>query len=169
MSCGVGHRCSSDPTLLWLWRRPMATAPIRPLAWEPPYTTGAAQEKAKRQKKKKKEKRKSGRFSGVEMQTVSSSRRVLVLLCKPCLLLLFPHNCWSALGCDRQTTLHFLEVQQESRFQKELYNVKYTWSLNNTGLKFVGPLISEFFFNKLCKNILKFTTLWKNLWTNHVA
>ena len=28
--------------LLWLWRRPTATAPIRPLAWEPPYATGAA-------------------------------------------------------------------------------------------------------------------------------
>ena len=30
----------------------MATAPIRPLAWGPPYAMGAAQEKAKRQKKK---------------------------------------------------------------------------------------------------------------------
>ena len=28
--------------LLWLWCRPAATAPIRPLAWEPPYATGAA-------------------------------------------------------------------------------------------------------------------------------
>jgi len=36
MSCGVGHRCSSDLVLLWLWCRPAATAPIRPLAWEPP-------------------------------------------------------------------------------------------------------------------------------------
>ena len=37
----------------------MVTAPIRPLAWEPPYAAGAAQEKAKRQKKKKgKEKKK---------------------------------------------------------------------------------------------------------------
>ena len=27
----------------------MATAPIRPLAWEPPYAADAAQEKAKRQ------------------------------------------------------------------------------------------------------------------------
>ena len=34
--------------------RPAATAPIRPLAWEPPYAAGAAQEMAKRQKKKKK-------------------------------------------------------------------------------------------------------------------
>jgi len=37
--------------LLWLWRRPMATAPIRPLAWEPPYATGAALEKTKKKKK----------------------------------------------------------------------------------------------------------------------
>ena len=47
VSCGVGCRCSSDPTLLWLWRRPVATAPIRPLAWEPPCAAGAAQEIAK--------------------------------------------------------------------------------------------------------------------------
>ena len=36
---------------LWLWRRPVATAPIRPLAREPPYATGAALGKKKRQKK----------------------------------------------------------------------------------------------------------------------
>ena len=43
-----------DLALTWLWNRPVATAPIRPLAWEPPYAAGAAQEIAKRQKKKKK-------------------------------------------------------------------------------------------------------------------
>ena len=53
VSCGVGCRRGSDAALLWLWRRPVATAPIRPLAWEPPYAAGAAQEKAKRPKKKK--------------------------------------------------------------------------------------------------------------------
>ena len=52
MSCGVGRRHGLDSALLWLWRRPVATAPIRPLAWEPPYAAGAAQEIAKRQKKK---------------------------------------------------------------------------------------------------------------------
>ena len=36
--------------LLWLWRRLVATAPIRPLAWDPPYTTGVA---LKRQNKNK--------------------------------------------------------------------------------------------------------------------
>ena len=56
-SCGVGHRLGSDPALLWLWRRPASTSPIRPLAWEPPHAAGAAQEMAKRQKKQKTKKR----------------------------------------------------------------------------------------------------------------
>ena len=32
--------------MLWLWRRLASTTPIRPLAWEGPYSTGAAVEKA---------------------------------------------------------------------------------------------------------------------------
>ena len=47
MSCGVGRRRSSDPTLLWLWRRPAATDPIRPLAWELAYATPAALKRKK--------------------------------------------------------------------------------------------------------------------------
>ena len=54
MSSGVGCRCGLDPALLWLWNRPVAIAPIRPLDWESPYAMGAALEKAKRQKKKRK-------------------------------------------------------------------------------------------------------------------
>ena len=53
MSCGIGHRCGSDPELLWLWCRLGATAPITPLAWEPPYATEMALEKAERQKTNK--------------------------------------------------------------------------------------------------------------------
>ena len=49
MSCGVGCTCGSDLVLLWC--RPVATAPIRPLAWEPLYAESVA---LKRQKKKKK-------------------------------------------------------------------------------------------------------------------
>ena len=30
-----------DLALLWLWWRPAAAAPIGPLAWDPPYATGA--------------------------------------------------------------------------------------------------------------------------------
>ena len=58
MSCGVGGRHGSDPSLLWLWCRPGATAPIRPLAWEPPHEAEAALEKAKRQKTKQTNKQK---------------------------------------------------------------------------------------------------------------
>ena len=47
MSCGVVRRRNSDPILLWLWRRLVATALIRPLSWEPPHAAGAAQEMAK--------------------------------------------------------------------------------------------------------------------------
>ena len=49
----------NDPRLLWLWRRPVATALIRPLAWEPPYAAGAVQRNSKNTKKKKKRKRKN--------------------------------------------------------------------------------------------------------------
>ena len=52
MSCGVGRRRGLDPALLWRWHRLAATAPIRPLAWEPPYAAGADQEITKRPKKK---------------------------------------------------------------------------------------------------------------------
>ena len=54
--------------MLWLWCRLAATAPIRPLAWEPPYVAGAALEKAKRQKKKKKKKKKEKKERKKEME-----------------------------------------------------------------------------------------------------
>ena len=84
MSCGVGCRRGSDPALLWLWCRPVATAPIGPLAWEPPYAAGAAQEiattttttKEKRQKKKKKKKSEPN----LEV-TQSMSQFLLLMLC----------------------------------------------------------------------------------------
>ena len=44
MSCGVGSRRRSDPTLL-LCRGLAATAPIRPLAWELPYAEGVVLKK----------------------------------------------------------------------------------------------------------------------------
>ena len=42
MSCGVGHRHGSDLALLWMCYRPAGVAPIRPLAWDPPWAMGAA-------------------------------------------------------------------------------------------------------------------------------
>ena len=50
MSCGAGHRCGSDPSLLWLWCRSTAVALIRPLAWEPPYAAGVALKSKKKKK-----------------------------------------------------------------------------------------------------------------------
>ena len=42
MSCGVHHRHSSDPLLLWLSCRLAAVAPIQPLAWELLCAAGSA-------------------------------------------------------------------------------------------------------------------------------
>ena len=52
LSCSVGRRCSSDLALLWLWRRPAAAPPIRPLAWEPPHAVGMALKRQKTRKQK---------------------------------------------------------------------------------------------------------------------
>ena len=45
--------CGLDPTFLWLWCRPVATAPTGPLAWEPTYAEGAALKRQKEKKRKK--------------------------------------------------------------------------------------------------------------------
>ena len=50
MSCGVG----SDLTFLWLWRRLVDTAPIGPLAWEPPYAPRSGPRNGKKTKQNKK-------------------------------------------------------------------------------------------------------------------
>ena len=52
MSCDVDHKCSLDPTLLWLWQRPAATALIQPLVWKPPYAMGAALKRQQQQQKR---------------------------------------------------------------------------------------------------------------------
>ena len=53
MTCSVGCRHGLDPTLLWLWCKSAAIAPIQPLAWELPYATGVALERQKDKKKKR--------------------------------------------------------------------------------------------------------------------
>ena len=51
LSCGAGRRQGLDPTLLWLWHRPVATAVVQPLAWETPNAVGAALKKNKKRNK----------------------------------------------------------------------------------------------------------------------
>ena len=60
MSCGVGLRCSLDLALLW--QRPATTAPIGPLAWEPPYAVGVA---PPQKKKKESDCSSSGHYRGM--------------------------------------------------------------------------------------------------------
>ena len=48
----MGHRCGSDPMLLWLWYRLAAIAPIRPLAQKLP---SICHRYGRKKKKKKKE------------------------------------------------------------------------------------------------------------------
>ena len=59
VSCGVGHKFGSYPTLLWLWHRPASIAPIRPLAWEPPYAMESGPRKGKKTNKTKQNKKTS--------------------------------------------------------------------------------------------------------------
>ena len=51
--------------MLWLWGRLAAVAPIRSLAWEPPYTGGGAINSKQASKKERRE-REGGRKGGRE-------------------------------------------------------------------------------------------------------
>ena len=70
MSCGVGHRLSSDPTV--------ATAPIGPLAWKPPYAEGVALKRQKKKKRKKKSKEAAGGWLLGRLQTEVHTGETLV-------------------------------------------------------------------------------------------
>ena len=59
VSRGAGRTHSSDLSLLWLWCRPVAAAPIGPLAWEPPYAAGVALERQKTKQNKTKQNKKT--------------------------------------------------------------------------------------------------------------
>ena len=61
MSYGVCYRQGSDLALLWLWYKPVATGPIGPVAWEPPYATAEALKRPKKKKKKEREREKEER------------------------------------------------------------------------------------------------------------
>ena len=66
--------------MLWLWRRPVATAPIRPLAWEPPYAVGVVQEMAKRPKKEKEIEEKILVFSHTHTHTHTHTFLIIAIL-----------------------------------------------------------------------------------------
>ena len=75
----MGRRRGLDLALLWLYRRPVSTALIRPLAWETPHATGAALKGRKDKKKQNKTKQKPHKLSGVNNKRIHNQR--------PCYLL----------------------------------------------------------------------------------
>ena len=69
----MGRRLGLDPALLWLWRRPAATAPIRPPAWELTYAVSAALEKDKKTNKQtKKDEKQKTRAAIQSLQSVKT-------------------------------------------------------------------------------------------------
>ena len=70
MSCGVGRRCASDPTWLWLWCRPVAAALMQSVAWEFLYAMGAALKRKSKYKKAQNERKMKRESSGqIEKKT----------------------------------------------------------------------------------------------------
>ena len=79
VSCGVGRRRGSNTELLWLWRRPVATAPIGAL--EPPYATRATLETAKNKNKTKTKQNKKKLWQLITLNKVCSvANRVVLML-----------------------------------------------------------------------------------------
>ena len=83
MSCGVGCGRSSDPALLWLWRWLAAAAPIRPLAWEPPYAMGSGPRKGKKTKINNKVKTSVIKKKGPDISLVRSNQAQEIQLIDP--------------------------------------------------------------------------------------
>ena len=89
-SCGVGSRLSSDPALLWLWRRQAATDPIRTLAREAICRGCSTKKKRKREKegrkkRKKRRKRERGREEGRKKGTLYTKLNLSRIYLSNCL------------------------------------------------------------------------------------
>ena len=93
MSCGAGRRCSLDLALLWLWHRPAATAPIRPLACERP-----CDKKTKDKKKKKKGEEVQQILETVYTRKVNIKKRQIYL--EPLIIKKIQHLQWVLLLRD---------------------------------------------------------------------
>ena len=69
VSCGVGRKLGSNPTLLWMWLWPAATAPIQSLPWEPPYDRGVALKIQKKKTPKKTQENKTKHHTHKKMES----------------------------------------------------------------------------------------------------
>ena len=120
MSCGVGHTCGSDPVLLLLWGRLVATALIRPLAWEFPYAAGAA---LKRQNKNKSELVQSRCFQTHrnENNSAHTKQDISGLLSSPRLLIGSPGSRRHSL---QTCVLHVLMERENNRLERARCHLK---------------------------------------------
>ena len=112
MRCGVDPRRSLDPSLLWLWHRPVATAPIRPLTWEPPYASGAALERKQKDKKKRKKKDIQYVLKGKNVQMHDSISIVLKPNCSEHLQA-FSNPCGSINWSCKTLSSHVVQLVQD--------------------------------------------------------
>ena len=103
----VGPRRGLDLALLWLWRRPAATAPTRPLAWEPPYAAAAA---LKRQKKRKNSVPQTSKI----LRKIQNFNYHIILEIKvnqaTSQILLIKNWCWHTLKRFHWVNMDFIEV-----------------------------------------------------------
>ena len=87
MSCGAGSRYGWYMALQWLWCKQAETAPIRPLAWEPPYAEVQPsidkkkkkyrKQEAQRDPNKLKPNRPTPRYIIITMAKVKDKERIL--------------------------------------------------------------------------------------------
>ena len=64
--------------MLWLWRRLAAPAPVRPLAWEPPYAVGAALKRKRRREGGRKKGREGGREEILSLALTTDFEELMV-------------------------------------------------------------------------------------------
>ena len=116
MSCGIGRRCNLAPVLLWLWHGPVASALILPLAWEPPYTVGAAL-------KKKKTKKKRGIYVSRKRNFIHNKSYSLSIQCVPATEKSMGRRWWDI----RKTLGNAQEggVQTEEKRQRQSYYAEW--------------------------------------------
>ena len=101
-SFGVVPRCTLDLVLLWQWCRLAAVAPIRSLAWELPYTVGAALKNKQTNWKKNLTSVITSSENGIWQQG-QTLEEVLLFVFRDFIFFLFwlPHGMWSSPARDQ--------------------------------------------------------------------
>ena len=163
MSCGVGCRHGPDLVLLWLWRRPAATALTKPLAWEPPNAMG----EALKSKKKKK-----GLCQSLTRIYYIRPCYTLVLNWKICkehsILLMIAGNYFDIYSCNPLLKIKFFQKNISGMYYRIaflIHLIDYINTINNDSpcLIYTSTLKTHVFF------ILHFCSLIVKAWLHLAA